>query len=130
MQALVMTYPHPANANGDPTQFFEIVGAIVGGLFLLYLFYCYMLKRICEKCGTEPGLLIWIPIFKTIRLLQAGGLSGWFFLLFLIPIVNFVLTIYMWIKICQARGKTAWLVLMLFIPVLNLFFIPYLAFSE
>jgi hypothetical protein len=96
--------------------------------FFIILSYC--LKRICEKCGTEPGILIWIPIFNLIRLLQAGGLSGWLFPLFFVPIVNLIFAIFMWAKICQARGKTGWLVVMMFVPLLNFLFIPYLAFSE
>jgi hypothetical protein len=103
---------------------------IIGVLLVLYFAYCYCLKRIVEKCGAEPGLLIWIPLFNIIRLLQAGGLSGWLFILFFIPVVNLVVSCYMWVKICQARGKSGWLVIMIFIPLLDLFFIPYLAFSE
>jgi hypothetical protein len=99
-------------------------------LLVLYIFFCYCLKCICEKCDTKPGLLIWVPAFNTIRLLQAGGLSGWLFLLFLIPLVNLVMSIVMWVKVCQARGKSGWLVVLLFVPLANLFVIPYLAFSE
>jgi hypothetical protein len=106
------------------------VVAVLGIFLLLYIFFCYCFKLICEKCSTEPGLLIWVPIFNQIRLLQAGGLSGWLFLLFFVPFVGAVMSIYMWVKVCQARGKSGWLVILLFIPVANLFFIPYLAFSE
>jgi hypothetical protein len=73
---------------------------------------------------------IWIPIFNLIRLLQAGGLSGWLFPFFVVPLVSLILGIFMWIKICQARGKSGWLVIMMFVPLLNFFFIAYLAFSE
>jgi uncharacterized membrane protein len=103
---------------------------IIGVLLIVYFFYCYCLMRIVEKCGSEPGLLIWVPIFNIIRLLQAAGLSGWLFLLLFIPVVNIIVGCYMWVKVCQARGKSGWLVIMLFIPLLNIFFIPYLAFSE
>jgi hypothetical protein len=125
MPPVVITEPH-AVTHGNPM----VIGIVVGVLVVLYFFYCFILKRICEKCGTEPGWLVWIPLFNTIRILQAGGLSGWWFLLFFVPIADVVIALYMWIKVCQARGKTAWLVLLLFIPVINLLFIPYLAFSE
>ncbi len=104
--------------------------AVLGVMVLLYVFYCYCLKCICEKCGQNPGLLIWLPLGKTIRILQAGGLSGWWFLLFFLPGVNVIMTFVMWIKVCIARGKSGWLTILLLIPVANLFFIPYLAFSE
>ena len=35
-----------------------------------YVFYCFCAKRICEKCGVNPGILIWIPIVNLIPLLQ------------------------------------------------------------
>lgn len=96
----------------------------------LYVFYCYCLKRICEKAGRDPGFLIWIPFIQMIPLLEVAQLPVWFIILFLIPLLNLVISIVMWAKVCQARGKSGWLVLMMFIPVLNLVFLPYLAFSE
>jgi hypothetical protein len=105
------------------------VGVLVVFL-LLWIFICYCFDRICDKCGTPSGLLIWIPFFNQIRLLQAGGLSPWLFLLFFVPFVGAVMAIYMWVKVCQARGKSGWLVILMFVPVANLLFLPYLAFSE
>ncbi len=96
----------------------------------LYLFMCYCCKRICEKCGKDPGILIWIPIAQLVPMLQLAGMAIWMIVLFFIPIVNLVVGIMMWAKICQARGKSPWLVIMMFIPIVNIFFIPYLAFSE
>lgn len=106
--------------------------AIVLGLLpLLYFGYCYCLKRIVEKCGMEPGFLIWVPIFNIIRLIQAAGLTDWlFFIMLLVPGLNFFVALYLWVKVCQARGKTGWLVLLIFVPLINIFFIPYLAFSK
>ena len=103
---------------------------ILGVMLFVWFIFCYCLKRICEKCDTEPGILIWIPIFNLIPMLQAAGLSSWLILLFFVPLLNIVMGLVMWVKICQARGKSALLVIMLFIPLLNLLFIPYLAFSE
>ena len=96
----------------------------------LYVFYCFCCKRICEKCGVNPGVLIWIPIAQLIPLLQLAKMPVWMILLFLIPVVSLIVGVFMWVKICMARGKSGWLVILLFIPVLNLIFIPYLAFSE
>jgi uncharacterized membrane protein YhaH (DUF805 family) len=96
----------------------------------LYIFTCYCFKRICEKCGRNPGVLIWIPIVQLVPLLELAGMAVWMIILFLIPIVNIVVGVMMWAKICQARGKSPWLVIMVFIPFVNIFFVPYLAFSE
>lgn len=96
----------------------------------LYIFVCFCLKRICEKCGHQPGVLIWIPIVQLIPLLQIAGMSLWMLILFFIPFVNLIVGVIMWVKICLARGKSPWLVLLMFVPIANIIFIPYLAFSE
>ena len=94
----------------------------------LYLFFCFCSKRICEKCGTTPGILIWIPILNIVPLLAAAGMATWMILLFLIPVVGFIVSIIMWAKICAARGKSQLLVIgVILLPIV---FIPYLAFSE
>lgn len=112
------------------------VAAGVGAVFIivvavaLYFFFCYCYKRICEKAGKDPGVLIWIPIVQFIPLLQAAGMAEWMIILLLIPFVNIIFFVMMWAKICSALGKSPWLVIMLFIPILNIIFFPYLAFSE
>ncbi|MGD0208039.1 MAG: DUF5684 domain-containing protein [Verrucomicrobiota bacterium] len=95
-----------------------------------YVFYCFCAKRICEKCGVNPGILIWIPIANLVPLLQVAKMPIWMIILFLVPIINLIVAIMMWVKICQARGKSGWLVILLIIPIANLIFLPYLAFSE
>lgn len=107
---------------------------IVFGLGMLvfflavYLFFCYCCKRICEKCGHNPGILIWIPIVNMIPLLQVAGMALWMIILFFIPVVGFIVAIMMWAKICTARGKSPLLVIgVILLPIV---FIPYLAFSE
>ena len=97
---------------------------------VVYIVLCYMLKRIVEKTGIEPGFLIWVPVFNIIRLLQASGSSGWLCLLYLIPGINLVVGLIMWVKICQAMRKSEWWVLLMVIPIVNIFFIPYLAFCQ
>ena len=72
----------------------------------VYLFYYYCAKRICEKCGVNPGILIWIPIVQVIPLLQVAKMAVWIILLFLIPIVNIVIGVMMWARICITRGKS------------------------
>jgi uncharacterized membrane protein YhaH (DUF805 family) len=96
----------------------------------VYIFACFCLKRICEKCGHQPGVLVWIPIVQLVPLLQVAGMATWMLILFFIPFVNLIVGIIMWAKICSARGKSPWLVLLMFIPLANIFFLLYLAFSE
>lgn len=106
------------------------LGLIFVFALALYVFYCFCLKRICEKCGVNPGVLIWIPIVQLIPMLQIAGMATWMLILFFIPLVNLVVLVMLWAKVCSARGKSPWLVIMMFIPFVNICFIPYLAFSE
>src|SRR6202142_2690160 len=71
----------------------------------LYVFFCFCYKRICEKCGVVPGVLIWIPIAQLVPLLQVAKMPVWMIVLLLIPLVNLVVFVMMWVKICQGRGK-------------------------
>jgi hypothetical protein len=94
----------------------------------IYIFFCFCMKRICEKCGKTPGVLIWIPIVNLIPLLEAAKLPVWMIILFFIPFVNFIATIILWVKLCEARGKSPWLVVgIILLPII---FIPYLAFAD
>ena len=91
---------------------------------------CYCCKRICEKAGHEPGILIWIPIANMIPLLEVAGLPLWYIVLLLVPCVNVIVSIYLWWKICEARGKPGALSLLLLVPVANIVLPLYLAFAD
>jgi hypothetical protein len=111
------------------------VGAGFGLGFLLivvvaYLFACYLLKRICERAGGEPGILIWIPILQFIPLLQAAGMSLLWIIGFLIPLVNIVGGIMLWANLHIKMGKNPWLTVLIFIPFVNFIYLIYLAFSK
>lgn len=109
--------------------FFIIAVGLVVFLFV-YFFYSYCYKKICEKAGKDPGVIIWIPFVRYIPLFEIVKLPVWLFILLLLPIVNFVVFLILWIKICEVRGKSPLLVILFFIPIANLVVIPYLAFSE
>src|SRR5439155_16024043 len=51
----------------------------------LYLFSSFCFKRICEKCGVTPGVLVWIPIARLVPLLEVAKMPVWMIILFLIP---------------------------------------------
>jgi len=96
----------------------------------VYFFMSYCFKLICEKAGTDPGILIWIPVLQCFPIIKASGLAAWTFVLLLVPGVNVVFMIIMMVRLIKAIGKNPWLVLLLFVPIVNVFFIPYLAFSN
>ncbi|HTW96024.1 MAG TPA: DUF5684 domain-containing protein [Tepidisphaeraceae bacterium] len=57
-----------------------------------------------EKAG-KPGWAAVIPIYNIIVLLQIAGRPLWWFILFLIPIVNLVIAIIVGIDIAKRFGK-------------------------
>lgn len=106
-----------------------VLAAVFFGL-AVYLFFCFCLKKICEKAGHEPGVLIWIPILNLIPQLTVAKLPIWTIVLFFIPLVNLGIIIYMWIKICEARGKPGPLGILIIVPLANLGLICWLAFAD
>jgi hypothetical protein len=108
----------------------NIITLVVAFVAGTYLFFCHCLKLICQKTGNEPGILIWVPILQMLPLLRAAGMSGWWFVGFLIPLVNLITQIVWCFKIVQARGKSVWAAIGLLLPVTNLVALLYLAFSE
>lgn len=107
----------------------KVVIAVLGGMFALYLFVCYCAKLICQKAGSEPGLLVWLPILQLFPLLRAAGLSGWWFIGFCLPVVSILAHILWCIRICQARGKGGVAMFFLIFPVTYPLAFLYLAFS-
>jgi len=108
----------------------QLVWTVISALLIAYLFVCYCLKLICTKAGSEPGILVWLPILQLFPLLRAARMSGWWFLAWLIPVVNLVAQIVWCFKIVQARGKSAWVAIGLLLPITNLISLLYLAFSD
>ena len=96
----------------------------------LHLFYSYCCMLICQKAGHPPGILVWLPFLKLFPMLRAAGMSFWWLLALLVPVLNLVPLILWPLKIAKARGKNAWIGLLLLVPVINLFVFLYLAFSD
>jgi hypothetical protein len=107
-----------------------VIWAVLGVFLVAYLFLCYCLKLICEKTGNEPGFLIWVPMLQMFPLLRAAGMSAWWFLGLLVPLLGIVVQIIWCFKITQARGKSFWVAIGLLFPITNLASLLYLAFSD
>ncbi|HZR21684.1 MAG TPA: DUF5684 domain-containing protein [Verrucomicrobiae bacterium] len=99
-------------------------------LALLYLLNSYCCLRICQKCGCEPGLLIWVPVLQLFPLLKAAEMSPWWFLAFLAPGINWLAQIVWCFKITLARGKGLGVALLFVFPPTAPFAFLYLAFSD
>ena len=106
-----------------------LIGALAGAV-IIYLLVCACMKLICLNAGSKPGLMIWFPVLQMFSLLRAAKMSAWWFVAFLIPLVNFVAHIVWCIKISKACGKGTLVALLLILPGTNLLAFLYLAVSK
>ena len=108
----------------------KLIFAVLGIMLLVYLFHCYCFMLICRKTGKPPGGLVWLPVLQLFPMLRAAGMSGWWFLAYLVPGLNIVAQILWSLKIAKVRGKSVWIGVLLLLPVTSLFAFLYLAFSN
>src|SRR5688500_4942743 len=83
-------------------------GAAATGFMLVWLAFMVLMIaamwKIFVKAG-EPGWAAIIPIYNLYIILKIAGKPGWWLLLFIIPVVNFVVAIIVYIAFAQAFGK-------------------------
>jgi len=113
--------------------------AALGGVMLLFVVvlglaaYVYMslaLSTIATKTGTPNPWLAWIPIANIFLMLGVAKKPMWWFLLFLIPLVNIVIAIMVWMAVAEARGKPNWWGVLMIVPLVNLVVPGYLAWAD
>jgi hypothetical protein len=107
----------------------NLVRGILWCMAFTYILFCYCSMLICRKAGTKGGLWCWIPIIQVFPLLRAAGMSAWFFLLLLLPVLNLFVTIAWCVKICRVRGKGPLATLFLLLPPTSPLAFLYLALS-
>ena len=95
-----------------------------------YVWFALCLYIIANKTGTPNGWLAWLPIANLYLMCKIAGRSGWWTVLFFIPLLNLIIGIIVWVGIAGARGKPGWLGILMIIPVINLIVPGILAFSE
>jgi hypothetical protein len=102
-------------------------GPGVGTYIVAILFAVLMIAamwRIFTKAG-KPGWASIIPIYNAIVLLSIAGKPAWWFILFFIPVVNFIIAIFVYVALAERFGKgagfAAGLVLLgpIFFPILG-----------
>ena len=84
-------------------------GGIIGMVFMVAWLAITVLViagfwKTFVKAG-EPGWAILVPIYNVIVLLKIAGKPTWWFLLFLVPVVNLVIGIMVAIAIANNFGK-------------------------
>ena len=85
------------------------------------------LWKVFEKAG-EPGWAAIIPIYNLVVLLKIAGKPVWWIILFLIPVVNFIIAILVAIEIAKRFGKGAGFGIGL--ALLPFIFYPVLGFGD
>jgi len=85
------------------------------------------LWKVFVKAG-EPGWAAIVPIYNIFVLLKIAGKPAWWFILMLIPIVNFIVAIIVCIALAERFGKGAGFGVGL--ALLGIIFFPILGFGD
>ena len=108
----------------------NMILGIFGGLFVVYILFCFCSKLICEKTGNKAGFLVWLPILQWIPLLKAANMSPGWVVIGLIPGLNIIAYLTWAVKITKARAKSGVIAFLLWLPVIQIFAFLYLALSS
>jgi tetratricopeptide (TPR) repeat protein len=110
------------------TKGMPVLFIAVGVAFYIFLALCLFL--IARKLAVPASWTAWIPLVQIWAYVSAAGKRWWWILLLLIPLVNYIVAIYLWMCISENLGKNRWLGLLMIVPVVNFFFLGFLAFSK
>jgi len=104
-----------------------IAGGIMFAYFAVIILVIAAIWKVFSKAG-EPGWAAIIPIYNLIVLLKIAGKPIWWFLLFLVPFVNFIIAIIVTFSLAKSFGKGAGFALgLVFLPFI---FYPILGFGS
>lgn len=107
-------------------------GGIIGLIFMV-IWLAVMIAVIAGawkmfvKAG-KPGWAAIVPIYNIVVMLEIVGRPLWFIVLFLIPLVNFVVAVLVCIDLAKSFGKDALFGIGLFL--LGFIFVPVLGFGD
>ncbi|NIF06420.1 hypothetical protein F3J23_13310 [Chryseobacterium sp. Tr-659] len=127
MLTLLQTAPYEG---ADSVSGAAAAGLGIGTMFIglvFYLFYGYCMYKIFQKAGRQDAWAAFIPIYNTIVLLEIVKKPIWWFILFLIPLVNIFACWVVYDRLAKGFDKETPLYTILifflgfiFIPVLGL----------
>lgn len=97
-----------AQMEGEYPAASPVAGAIGGVMMLIWLAVLVLVIagfwKVFVKAG-EPGWASIVPIYNIITLLKIAGRPAWWFILMILPIVNFVVAILVSIDVARKFGK-------------------------
>ena len=109
---------------GTMLLFFVVIG------IAMYIYVALALQTIATKTATANGWLAWIPIANIFLMLSVAKKPMWWFILFLIPLVNIAVAIMTWMGVAEAVKKPSWWGILMIVPVANLVVPGYLAWAD
>jgi len=114
---LLAQYAAPqAPGTGSMIVYVAVVVLVIAGLWKVFV-----------KAG-KPGWAALIPFYNTIVLLEIAGKPLWWFVLFFIPLVNFVILVLVCIEVAARFGKSP--LYGLGLALLGFIFFPMLGFGD
>jgi hypothetical protein len=123
-----------AQSMDDAAPFLALSGIMLMFVLVLglgsYIYLSLALQTIANKTATANAWLAWIPIANLFLLLSVAKKPLWWFLLFLIPLVNLIILIMVWMAVAEARHKPNWWGILLIVPVVNIIVPGYLAWAD
>lgn len=115
----------------DMSALGSVITQYLGFMTVIYVLLIIAMWKIFTKAG-KPGWASIVPIYNVIVMFQIIGLNPWLLLLYLIPVVNFVVAIVFSImqasRLSKAFGKGTGFALGLFF--LNPIFLLILGFGD
>jgi hypothetical protein len=85
----------------------------------IYALHAFLLGRIFKKAGLAQWIA-WVPFYNTWKLLELGGQPGFWAVLAIIPVVNYVSAVFIYIAMYHIGLKLGkdgvWVVLGIFLP--------------
>jgi Family of unknown function (DUF5684) len=113
-----------------PALLSGLFGVFGIGILICYVYMALAVQTIAAKTNTENAWLAWIPVVNIILLLNIAKKPIWWFILFLVPLVNIVIAILVWMGVAEARHKPYWWGILLIVPVIGIIVPGYLAWSD
>jgi len=108
-EGVIKMYTYNTTYYTSPAVDTGVLGAMLGvysvvGLILAVIMIVANWK-IFTKAG-KPGWASIIPFYNMYVMFEIAGMSGWMFLLLLIPIVNIVMAVMLYINLAKAFGQS------------------------
>lgn len=107
---------------------FKVFMAVIGAMLffsviiivLTYVISSWFLSRIFQKAGIKAWVG-WVPFYNMWKLLEMGGQQGFWAVLSIVPIVNYVAAVFTYIamyEVGKSFGKSGgWVVMAIFLPI-------------